>query len=350
MYRKNGRQIHEKAGRHYQDDMTPARASWIRSKRIEGKQPTNKEKREAKSISKTVENPLWTVDNIWEAYKSRKPLTRSLRVDDNRYHNHLKSVFGSSVPGEIEALEINRFRVRLLKNLSPQTVRHVLALLRRIIQFGVKKGWCTPLPFQIEMPRPNNKVTEDLTMDQMTKLLQAIESADKTNIQAAAIMKMALFTGMRASQLFRLQWQDIHWDQGCISVRDSQGKPDQQIPLNAPTRDLLKNHPRNKKSAYVFPGKYGGQRKTASRGVNKIKNTAGLPKDFRPLQGLRHIYARMLAASGKVDMAVLQHLLTHKSPTLTQRYADDQDAAFKRASQLSSELIINYLNHISNSQ
>ncbi len=40
-YRKNGKEIEEKAGRQFQDDMTPARASNIRSLRIEGKQPSN---------------------------------------------------------------------------------------------------------------------------------------------------------------------------------------------------------------------------------------------------------------------------------------------------------------------
>ena len=36
MYRKDGKQVHEKAGRQYQDDMTPSRAAGIRSERIEG--------------------------------------------------------------------------------------------------------------------------------------------------------------------------------------------------------------------------------------------------------------------------------------------------------------------------
>ena len=52
MYRKNGRLIEEKAGRQFQDDMTPARAAGLRAGRIDGKQLTNKEKREAEKASK----------------------------------------------------------------------------------------------------------------------------------------------------------------------------------------------------------------------------------------------------------------------------------------------------------
>ena len=48
-----------------------------------------------------------------------------------------------------------------------------------------------------------------------------------------------------------------------------------------------------------------------------IRDAAGLPKAFRPLHGLRHTFASMLASSGKVDMYVLQKFMTHKSPQMT---------------------------------
>ncbi len=66
---------------------------------------------------------------------------------------------------------------------------------------------------------------------------------------------------------------------------------------------------------------------------------SGLPKDFRPLHGLRHVFASMLASSGQVDMYTLQKLLTHKSPLMTQRYAHLRDDTLKRASNLAGDLI-----------
>ena len=47
------------------------------------------------------------------------------------------------------------------------------------------------------------------------------------------------------------------------------------------------------------------------------------------MHGLRHAYGSMLASSGKVDMYVLQKLMTHKSPKMTQRYAHLRDDALK---------------------
>ena len=92
-------------------------------------------------------------------------------------------------------------------------------------------------------------------------------------------------------------------------------------------------------SPYVFPGKNGKQRTYIQRQVNRIKEKAGLPKDFRPLHRLRHVYASLLASSGKVDMYILQRLLTHKTPQMTQRYAHLRNEALKRASGLVPKLI-----------
>jgi hypothetical protein len=63
MYRKNGRLIEEKAGRQFQDDMTPARAAGLRAGRIDGKQLTNKEKREAEKATKSKKERLRKLPN-----------------------------------------------------------------------------------------------------------------------------------------------------------------------------------------------------------------------------------------------------------------------------------------------
>ena len=72
--------------------------------------------------------------------------------------------------------------------------------------------------------------------------------------------------------------------------------------------------------------------------VNAIKAAAGLPKDFRPLHGLRHTFASVAVSNG-VPLSHVQKLLTHKDPTLTQRYAHLEDEALKKA----AEAVSNFL-------
>ncbi len=336
VFKKRGKVHEEKVGRQIVDDMTPARAARIRSERIEGKRLSRKEIRKRNDERKKAEANRWTIDRLWEENKSQKEDSKTIRTDDNRYKKHIKEKFENKEPKDIIQLEIDRLRINLLKKLKPQTVKHVLALLKRIVNFGVNKGLCPGMGFKIELPKVNNLKTEDLTPEQLKNLVDAINQDD--NIQAANLMKLALFTGMRRGELFKLKWEDIDFERGFIHIRDPKGGQDQQIPLNEGGRKVLQSHVQTD-SPYVFPGRGGGQRVDINHQVNRIKNRAGLPKDFRPLHGLRHAYASMLASSGKVDMYTLQKLLTHKHPIMTQRYAHLRDETLKQAADLAGALI-----------
>lgn len=336
VYRKDGRQIDEKAGRQFQDDMTPARAAQIRTNRIQGKELSNREKREVEKAAREAEKKRWTVSRLWDEYRANNPKLKGIVTDKNRFEKHIKPNFGDIEPQDIIPLDVDRLRLKLLKKRAPGTVKNVLELLRRITNFGVKKKLCPGINFTIEMPRTDNVKTEDLTPEQLSRLLEAIEK--DINIQAANMMKLALFTGLRRGEMFKLKWKDIDFNRGFINIKDPKGGPDQKIPLNDAARDLLKSHPRLK-SRFVFPGRGGRQRTDIKHQVNRIKEEAGLPADFRALHGLRHVYASMLASSGEVGMYTLQKLLTHRDPKMTQRYAHLRDEALKRASNLAGDIV-----------
>jgi len=336
VYKKNGKVLEEKAGRQFADDMSPARAAGIRAELIEGKRLTRKEKRGQEQAFKDAKANKWTIDRLWVAYKENKPNLKGIVTDENRFDNYIKPNFGDKEPKDIIPLDVDRLRLKLLKTKAPGTVKNVLELLRRIVNFAGKKNLCEGLNFTIEMPKATSLKTEDLTPKQMTRLLEAIEKAD--NVQAANMMKLALFTGMRRGEMFKLKWSNVDYDRGFISLIDPKGGPDQKIPLNDATRELLQSHPRTK-SQFVFPGRGGRKRTDIKHQVNRIKKEAKLPKDFRALHGLRHVYASMLASSGEVDLYTLQKLLTHKSPVMTQRYAHLRDHALKKASSLAGSII-----------
>jgi integrase len=336
VFKKVGKVYEEKVGRQYADDMTPARAARIRAERIEGKRQSRKEIRE------TAAEIKWTVDRLWQQYISDKPNTKGFSTDRYRYQKFIRSPLGEKEPSAIAQIDTHRLRITLAKTLAPKTVKNVLELLERIINFGVKKGLCAGLGFKIEMPRVNNLKTEDLSPDQLSNLLRAI--GQDHDIQAANFIRMALFTGMRRGELFKLKWDDIDFERGFINIRQPKGGKDQTIPLNQAARELLDNHPRDNNSPFVFPGRGGRQRTEIRRPVDRIRKAAGLPPDFRPLHGLRHTYASMLASSGQVDLYTLQKLLTHKSAAMTQRYAHLRDEALRRASDLAGDLIGQVMN------
>ncbi len=335
VYRRNGKLIHEKAGRQYQDDMTPSRAAGIRAKRIEGKEPPNTEKRRLEREAKRKENP-WTIKRLWEEYEKTKIKNKSLYTDSYRFEKYLKDTIGNKEPHKIVLLDIDRLQRRDLKDKSPQTVKHVLALLLRIIYFGVQRGICQPLPFNVELPKVSNQKTEDLTHAQLKALIKAID--ESPDIMTANIMRMAMYTGMRRGELFKLRWQDIDFERGFITIKNPKGGKDATIPLNAAAREVLEKNPKKIGQELIFYHQDGRPFTEITRQARRIREAAGIPKDFRPLHGLRHHYASALASSGKVDLYVLQKLLTHKTPTMTQRYSHLRDQALRQAADLAGEL------------
>jgi integrase len=341
LFKKDGKGYEEKAGRQYSDGMTPARAAYVRSERIEGKRKSRKEIRAQEEAVKQAEADKWTVDRLWEKYKKENPKLKGWPTYESTYNLHIKPNFANKEPKDILPLDIRRIKNKLLKKRSPQTVFHVIEQLRRIINFGVNNKLCDGIDFKINkksrlLPKVDNIKTEKLTDAQLVKLLKAID-ADQ-HPQAGSMMKFVLFTGCRRGELFRLRWKHINFEDGFIKLINTKGGKNQLIPLNDAARDLLSNHTRTE-SPYVFPGRNGGQRVNIGKQVRKIADNAQLPKSFRPLHGLRHVYASMLANSGKVTMYTLQKLLTHKDSKMTERYSHLRNATLKNASNLAGQIV-----------
>jgi integrase len=274
---------------------------------------------------------------LWEEYKTNKPPTKSIATDDNRFKKHILPILGHKQLKELAPLDLDRLRINLGKKLKPQTVKHVIGLIKRLSNFGVSKRLCEGIGFKITVPKVSNLKTEDLSAEEMKKLLEAMK--ENSHPRAGDMMRLALYTGMRRGEMFKLTWEDIDFQRNFIRLREPEGGDDQTIPMNEFARQLLLNRPRFKDSPYVFPGQKGKELTDINHALAEIKGAAGLPKDFRVLHGLRHVFASMLASSGQVDLYTLQKLLTHKSPIMTQRYAHLRDETLIRASVLAGELV-----------
>jgi len=332
VFKKDGKIIEEKAGRQYADNMSPAKAAHYRGDRIEGKLPSPKELRKRKN------EKVWTINDLWEAYKQAHPNNKGLAIEDRKYKKHIESGIGKKKPENLSPFDFDAVRLNLQRAGKITTAARVLELLRRTINFGVNRAFIEPLKFKIKVPTLNNQVTEDLTSGQLGKLIKVLNT-DEDQL-CANLMRLVLFTGMRRGELFKLQWKDVDTERGFIHIKDPKGGPDQTIPLNDATRAVFEAIPKDSKNLYVFPGKRKGDHlRDMRKSIGRIKKNAELPEDFRPLHGLRHVYASALASSGKVDLYTLQKLLTHKTPLMTQRYAHLRDEALRRASEVASDLI-----------
>lgn len=332
VFKKDGKAIEEKIGRQYQDNMTPAKAARIRGQLLDGRRATRQEGREQAKRKK------WTLDNLWQEYTAQNAKRPSYATEKSTYNKHVSPSLGGKKTPEIVPLDVARIRSRMEKQgASPQTIKHALSLVKRLANFGEKRALCQNLNFKLTFPKVDNITTEDLTPNELGRLLDAIESDPHKAV--GTMMKLALFTGMRRGEIAKLQWKEISFHRKFILIKEPKGGKSQEIPLNTEAEKLLSEWPKTEGSPYVFPGRNGGQRVSFHKQAKRIRDKAGLPPSFRPFHGLRHAYASMLASSGKVDLYTLQKLLTHKSPEMTQRYAHLRDDALRKAADIAGDII-----------
>ena len=170
-YRSNGKQIEEKAGRQFADDMTAAKAAGIRADRSKGKEPSNSARREKIKAAKLAEAGKMTLERLWDEYEANKADSKAINTDQGRFEKYLLPAFGNKEPHNIIRLDVDRLRVKLLKTLKPQTVKHVFGLLKRIVHFGVARQLCQNLNFELEPVKVDNQKTEDLNPEQLKRLI-----------------------------------------------------------------------------------------------------------------------------------------------------------------------------------
>ncbi len=343
MYRQGGRDsklIEEPVGR-ASEGMTERLASEERLLRMRGKSLSNEARREQvkqeELARKREQDRAVSFAHLWEIYRAAHAGNSSMRGDVNRYNREIAPVFGEMAASEITARHVSDFRQRLeRKGLAPQTVKHALGQLKRVFRYAVSQGYDLKEP-AFDMPKVDNKKTETMTDGQLAAYWKALDAEPDQGV--AAFYKMALLTGMRMGALCALKWSDIDFGRGMIRLCREAAKNGKEayIPLNDPARAVLEGIART--SEYVFPGIDGGKRRSPPRMGRRLRDLAGLPKDFRPVHALRHVFASQLASSGQVDIYTLQRLLTHESPMMTERYAHLADEALKRASSVAGSLV-----------
>ena len=316
-YKRNGKSVEEKAGRSNQG-WNAEKAYQLRTERLS---ETSAAGNEMLSKSDLHSQQDWTFSKIFSEYLRLRSKLKGRANDVYRFKNYLEKEFANITPSCVTQDDIRRFKHNLQnRELKPATIRHVLELLRRLANFAAKNNLCSGLSFKIQMPKVENYKTEELTNAQLQKLMQVLE--EESDIQVSNLVRLALYTGMRRGELFNLNWGDIDFYNKNITVKSDKKGEQPTIPLNEMAEKVLVEHAHTENgSKFVFPGRGGKKRTECKRPLLRIREKAGLPDDFRILQGLRHVYASMLVSSGKVDLETLQSLLTQKSPLMTQRYA-----------------------------
>ena len=240
-YRKPGdrKQYEEKLGTSAQG-WTPARANAERTRRINGQELTNNERRQAQVEAKRNAEARPTIERLWQWYlESKGDQLKGVVTDKNRFDLHLRKPLGTKTPQELVPLDVERLRRHIAKNHSIATTRNVLELLRRIINFGVRQRHCPALDWMIELPKqdPTSERIEVLTPEQFQNLQQVWESYPDR--QLSHLHQFIGWTGSRPSEALKLLWKDIDFDRSNYIKRDTKSGKTLIQPMNEKVYEVL---------------------------------------------------------------------------------------------------------------
>jgi integrase len=344
-FKAHGRLIWEKIGWR-SEGYTPQIAAEVRAERVR-KVRHGESVKTAKEIAREKWRSDRTLVEIADAYFNSRhgQQIKGRKSDLNRYKRNLKPILGNRRISSLSELDVERIKSSMKTN-APATVYNALELLRRLINYGVKNNLCVPLAFTIEMPRRYNEVTEYLHPEEAKRLLAVLESWPSKDV--SHMLKLAMLSGLRRGEIFKLEDRDLDFRQRLIQLRDPKGGPTVSVPMSEPVKKLLSEQIkwRNEKfpgSVFIFPGKNGAMR-VSSNAVKKIKAKAGLSKEFRIFHGLRHHFAVTLANSGEYSLDMIGELLTHKSIEMTRRYGQFLPGTKKKASDRAADLLLSQAN------
>ena len=268
------------------------------------------------------------LSEVFDAYLESLRLDgKHTAAEKSRFDNHLSATFGHLTLDEITDDALTRHKAALLESLAPGSVKHVFALLRRAINFGVrKKLWrgVNPIGPQSDfaMPLVQNAGERFLTRAEADALLEELA---KRSPQMRDMAFVALQTGLRATEVFGIRGKDLAPVTGTIYV-DAKGGKRQAVYAGPEVMTALCGYDRAP-AEYVFQRADGGRVKQIydafGRAVDALGLNDGIEDKRRKVwfHVFRHTFISWLAQSGDFDLLELKEAARHDRIESTMRYA-----------------------------
>jgi site-specific recombinase XerD len=208
---------------------------------------------------------------------------------------------------------------------SSHMVVNVLSALKRWLRWLYLEGHVlSDLGALVSVPSVSH-LPKSLSEGEIQKLLEKGPRPGMHRLRDRALLELLYGTGLRGSELSRLELGDVDFSEGLLWVRLGKGEKDRLIPLGEKARKALLDYlhherPSAEGALFVTEKRTPLARKSLTQLVVEAGRRAGLQKRATPHR-IRHSYATHLLRRGASVRAV-QKLLGHASLLSTQVYLD----------------------------
>lgn len=210
--------------------------------------------------------------------------------------------------------KIAKHRDERLKEIAPATVIRELSYFSSIISYA-RKEWGININNPVALvTRPKNPQGRSriLSAAETNALFEALKPTGRRSIWMLPLVRLALETAMRRSELLGLRWEHIDLGRRTIFLQLTKNGASRTVPLSTHAIKILSEMPRNI-DGRVFPIKH----EVVSQAFNRARKQAGV-KDIR-FHDLRHMAITKLAEK-LPNLIELSAVSGHKSLTMLKRY------------------------------
>jgi len=206
------------------------------------------------------------------------------------------------------------------KGKKTRSIVRALSAFRSFFNFLLVDGKISHNPLEdIEMPKYTPPIPEVLSEQEVIELLQ-LPTGSRTSIRDKTILELLYATGLRVSELIKLNKSDVNLEGGFLIASGKRSK-ERVVPFGTYSKEAVKSYLENEKpkGTYLFPNKRGGT--LTRQAIWKIIRKYGLKmaKTHISPHTMRHTFATHLLEGG-ADLRSVQILLGHEDISTTQIY------------------------------
>ena len=248
--------------------------------------------------------------------KARK---KSWDEDVKLLRKRILPAWGGKLLSDINTSDIQRLHDGVVaEGLTPATANRHLCLVKRMLSLALVWGEIAKDPARpVRLHRENGQRSRYLNEGEIAGLLAALD-ADPDRV-GASVIRLLLMTGARAGEALAARWEHIDLERGIWTLPNPKGGRVAHKPLGAAAVALLRSQTRVEGNPFVFPGDRPGDHRYALRWTwDRVCKRAGI--EGCRVHDLRHTFASLLVSRG-VSLFVVQKLLNHSTPSMTQRYS-----------------------------
>ena len=212
--------------------------------------------------------------------------------------------------------------------ISPRSQARIISGIKSFYRFLLIEDFLRVDPTELlESPKIGMKLPEVLSVDEINRILASIDLSTSTGQRNRAMLEVLYSCGLRVSELVRLKYPDIYFDEEFIRV-EGKGRKQRLVPISQMAIHEIRNYLYVRRRITVQKGSEdilflnqwgaGLSRVMVFHIIKAQAALAGIPKTISP-HTVRHSFATHLLEGG-ANLRAIQLMLGHEKITTTELY------------------------------